>query len=89
MKELLDKAEVREMLAELPLPQPRSNRGYSPIDIIESFWVSVWLGGAKFAHTAYVRFDEVLREIFNWKRNKYSKAKQPQRLQNIPSFSKA
>lgn len=68
MKELLDKAEVREMLAELPLPQPMSNRGYSPIDIIESFWVSVWLGGAKFAHTAYVRFDEVLREIFNWKR---------------------
>jgi hypothetical protein len=68
MKEMLDKAGIREMLMELPLPAPGSNRGYDPIDTIESFWVSVWLGGAKFAHTAYVRFDEVLREIFNWKR---------------------
>ena len=68
MKEMVDKVGFREIFAELPLSKPGSNRGYNPIDIIESFCVSVWLGGAKFAHTAYVRFDEVLREIFNWKR---------------------
>ena len=65
MKEMLDKVEVREMFAQLPLPYPSSNHGYEPMDIIESFCVSVWLGGAKFAHTAYVRFDEVLKNIFN------------------------
>ncbi len=52
----------------LPLPAPGPNRGYDPVDRTGSFWASVWLGGAKFAHTAYARFDEVLREIFNVKR---------------------
>jgi hypothetical protein len=68
MKEMLDRVGIREKLSELPLPASGSNRGYAAVDIIESFWVSVWLGGVRFAHTAYVRFDEVLRKIFNWKR---------------------
>ncbi len=68
MKWMLDKAGIIEMLMELPLPPPRSNLGYDPIHTIESFWVSVWLGGAKFAHTEHLRFDEVLKKIFNWKR---------------------
>ncbi len=68
MKEMLDKAGIREILMRLLLPAPGSNGGYDPIDTIKRFRVSGWLGGAKFAHTAYVRFDEMLREIFSWKR---------------------
>lgn len=68
MKELVDNTAVLEKLNQMPLPKPLSNRGYSPLCIIESFWVCVWLGGMKFSHTAYLRFDEVLRRIFNWKR---------------------
>ena len=68
MKELIDKTKVLEKLKELPLPFPRSNRGYNPLDIIESFWVCVWAGGMRFAHTALIRFDKVLKDIFGWKR---------------------
>lgn len=68
MKELVDKTEVLEKLNELPLPRPGSNRGYDPLDVISSFWVCVWLGGARFAHTALVRFDKVLKDIFEWSR---------------------
>lgn len=68
MKEVLNKSGVREKLKELDLPKPGSNSGYKAIDIIESFMVCVWLGGVRFSHTAFVRFDEVLKEIFGWKR---------------------
>lgn len=66
MKELIDKTETLLQLRELPLPYPKSNRGYDPITVIESFWVCVWLGGARFAHTALIRFDKVLSDIFGW-----------------------
>lgn len=66
MKELIDKTAVLEELKTLPLPYPKSNRGYNPLTVIESFWVCVWLGGARFAHTALIRFDKVLKDIFGW-----------------------
>ena len=68
MKELIDKTKIMEKLNELSLPRPQSNRGYDPIDVIESFFVCVWLGGSRFAHTSLIRFDEVLKKTFNWKR---------------------
>ncbi len=68
MKELLDKTNISRELEKLPLPYPKSNRGYNPVTVIESFWVCVWLGGARFAHTALIRFDEVLQEVFSWKK---------------------
>ena len=68
MKEVLERSGVREQLKRLDLPQPGSNCGYAAIDILESFMVCVWLGGVRFSHTAFVRFDEVLKEIFGWKR---------------------
>ena len=67
-KEFLDRTGIREVLGEAGMPYPASNRGYDPVQIVESFWVSVWLGGARFSHTAIVRFDEALKEIFGWKR---------------------
>jgi len=69
MKELIDKAGILTKLKELPIPYPRSNRGCNPLEIIESFWVCVWAGGVRFSHTAIIRFDKVLKEIFSWKKN--------------------
>ena len=45
-----------------------SNNSIKAIDILESFWVSIWIGCFRFSHTAVVRLDEVLRQIFGWKR---------------------
>ncbi len=67
MKELVDKTGIREFLGTLALPTPQSNRGYSPLQIIESFWVSIWTGASRFTHTAWLRYDVVLKEIFQWK----------------------
>jgi hypothetical protein len=66
-KEFLDRTNIRKVLEESALPLPGSNRGYNPVDIIESFWVGVWLGAVRFSHTAMVRFDDALKEIFGWK----------------------
>lgn len=67
-KEFLDRTEIRRVLGESGLPWPASNCGYNPVQVVESFWVSVWLGGVRFSHTAMVRFDEALKEIFGWRR---------------------
>lgn len=68
MKLLLDKTGIREKLSQLNLPESKSNNSIDVISIIESFWVSVWIGCFRFSHTAVVRVDEVLRQIFGWKR---------------------
>lgn len=68
MKELIDRSGIRQQLASLDLPFPGSNRGYSPIHIMESFWVSIWTGASRFTHSGWLRYDKVLQEIFQWKR---------------------
>jgi len=68
LKMLLDKTGISKKLSTLDLPQSRSNNSIDVISIIESFWVSVWIGCFRFSHTAVVRVDEVLRQIFGWKR---------------------
>jgi hypothetical protein len=59
--------EFRNALRASGLPQPRSNRGYDPVVMMESFFVCVWIGGVRFSHTSVVRFDKALRDIFGWK----------------------
>lgn len=68
MKELLDRSGIRTQLSALDLPFPDSNRGYSPVQMVESFWVSIWVGASRFAHSGWLRYDKVLQEIFQWKR---------------------
>ena len=65
---LIDKTGISKKLLELGLPQGKSNNSIDSISIIESFWVSIWIGCFRFSHTAVVRLDEVLRQIFGWKR---------------------
>lgn len=68
VKRFIDKTGIIDYLQTQDLPQPGSNAGYNASQIIEGFWVSVWLGANRFAHTAVLRFDEVIKQIFGWKR---------------------
>jgi hypothetical protein len=68
MKELLDKTGIQKELGRVPLPVPGSNRGFSPVQLMESFWVSVWMGASRMTHAGWLRYDRVIGEIFQWKR---------------------
>jgi hypothetical protein len=67
VQEMLLRMRLREALQASGLPSPGSNRGYDPVVMLESFLVCVWIGGTRFSHTAIVRFDKALCEIFGWK----------------------
>ena len=68
MRMLMDKSGIIDKLSSLNLPRSKSNNSYDSVSIIESFLVSVWIGCFRFSHTAVVRVDETLRQIFGWKR---------------------
>lgn len=68
MKKLLEKTGINQKLEQLPLPQQGSNRGYSPVQLITAFWISIWCGANRFEHLEVTRCDEVLQNIFGWKR---------------------
>ena len=61
MKDMLDTTKIKEQLNTLPLPEKGSNRGYDPSQILECFWTSVWIGAGRFSHSAYLRYDDVLK----------------------------
>jgi len=63
-EEMLRRLGWQEVLAKAPLPAVGSNRGIDPVLMVQGFLVTVWTGGARFAHTALVRFDAALRGIF-------------------------
>lgn len=67
LKRMLDKIGFKDFLSNIDLPQPGSNRGYSPLQIVTSFIVSVWCGANRFSHTEVTRQDEVIKNIFGWK----------------------
>ena len=66
MKRFIDKVGIREYLQELPLPEPGSNRGYDPAQIIESFWLGIWTGASRYIHCDWLRYDKVLQDIFKF-----------------------
>ncbi|MBN2364877.1 MAG: transposase, partial [Calditrichaeota bacterium] len=67
LRNMLDQIDFTTVVEGCPaLPQPGSNRGYSPLRIIESFMVSVWCGANRFLHTEVTRHDSVLTQIFGW-----------------------
>ncbi len=68
LKEFIDRTEILTAISKTDIPYPQSNSGYNPIELIESFIVSVWLGAVRFSHTALLRFDGALKEIFGWKK---------------------
>ena len=50
------------------LPQPGSNRGYAPIQLLLQFMLSVWCGANRFEHTEVTRHDTVLKRLFGFGR---------------------
>ena len=70
LKNMLDQIDFKKVISNCPqLPKPGSNRGYSPVQIIESFIVSIWCGANRFFHTEVTRHDRTLNRIFNWERS--------------------
>lgn len=67
MKDMIERSGIKQQLAMCDLPQPESNRGYNPIDIVESFWTGIWIGASRFTHCSWLRYDSTLKQIFQWK----------------------
>lgn len=67
LKRFIDKIGVDAFLDKLALPQPGSNRGYAPANIVKSFWLGIWTGASRYIHCDWVRYDNVLQEIFGFK----------------------
>jgi len=68
MKKMVDKMGFDQLLAQCNLPQPGSNRGYSPEQLIKQFIASVWCGANRFEHTEVTRQDQVIRQIWDFNR---------------------
>jgi len=66
MKRFIDKVGIRSKLCSLNLPSPKSNRGYDPKQIVESFWLGIWTGASRYIHCDWLRRDTVLHSIFGW-----------------------
>ena len=68
MKRMLDHLGFESALKEAGLPQPGSNRGYRPEQLITQFLLSVWCGANRFEHGEVTRHDPVLKRLFGFKR---------------------
>ncbi len=68
LKKMLDQMGFEGFLNTLPLPQPGSNRGYHPTQLIQQFITSVWCGANRFEHAEVTRQDEVIRELWQFDR---------------------
>ena len=68
MKRMLDHMGFDAALAASGLPQPGSNRGYTPTQLITQFMLSVWCGANRFEHTEVTRHDPVLKRVFGFER---------------------
>ena len=56
LKQFLDKMGFGQTVAACDcLPQPGSNRGYDPNDLLEAFVCGVWCGATKFVYTEQTR----------------------------------
>ncbi|MGH9959988.1 MAG: IS1380 family transposase [Pyrinomonadaceae bacterium] len=68
MKRMLDRLGVSDSLGRCGLPQPGSNRGYCPRQLVLQFMLSVWCGANRFEHAEVTRHDGVLQRLFGWRR---------------------
>jgi Transposase DDE domain group 1 len=68
MKRMLDHLRFEDVLQRSGLPQPGSNRGYAPEQLILQFMLSVWCGANRFEHGEVTRHDPVLRRLFGFTR---------------------
>ena len=67
-RQMLDSMGFRQAAAGWGLPEPKSNRGYAPVQLLEQFIVSIWCGACHFVHAETVRMDSTLTRLFGWPR---------------------
>jgi Transposase DDE domain group 1 len=68
LKRMLDHLGFDRALAGAGLPEPGSNRGYAPVQLIMQFMNSVWCGANRFEHTEVTRHDPVIKQLFGFAR---------------------
>ena len=68
MKRMLDRIGFNSAMEACGLPQQESNRGYSPIQLMVQFMLSIWCGANRFEHSEVTRHDTVLQKLFGFKR---------------------
>ena len=68
MKRMLGNMDFRTAASQWDLPQPGSNRGYPPMQLIEQLLVSIWCGACRFTHLEVTRPDSTLTRLFGWTR---------------------
>jgi hypothetical protein len=68
LRRMLDHIGFRTALEEVGLPQPGSNRGYAPTQLVLQFMLNIWCGGNRFEHGEMVRHDHVLQRLFGFAR---------------------
>lgn len=68
MKRMLDSMNFRAAASQWDLPEPGSNRGYPPVQLIEQLLVSIWCGACRFTHLDITRLDSTLTRLFGWTR---------------------
>lgn len=68
VKRMLDHIDWAGAMRAAQLPQPGSNRGYAPEQLIDQFMLSLWSGANRFEHLEVTRFDAVLGQIFGYER---------------------
>jgi hypothetical protein len=68
MKRMLDHMGFDRALIDAGLPQPGSNRGYAPEQLVVQFMLAVWCGANRFEHAEVTRFDPVLRRVFGFEK---------------------
>ncbi len=68
MKRMLDRIGFESALQSCGLPQPLSNRGYRPEQLLVQFMLSIWCGANRFEHGEVTRHDPVLRRLFGFAR---------------------
>ena len=66
LKRMLEGMGFKEAVQSWDLPQPGSNRGYRPEQLIEPMIESIWCGAARFAHADITRLDSTLVRLFGW-----------------------
>ncbi len=76
IEETYSRSGLKEYLEEIyfDLPTPGSNRGYSPVDLIEGFMVSTILGAKRLSHSGTLRHDRVVPKIFGWSKGMASQS---------------
>jgi Transposase DDE domain group 1 len=68
MKRMLDSMDFQKAASQWDLPEPGSNRGYAPVQLIEQLLVSIWCGACRFTHLDITRLDSTLTRLFGWTR---------------------